>query len=355
MEKDLNKENLLVEEKEDCNLTTSSSNSEDENLNNIHNDTQEDKKQNESSSKTTKSKKKNNSKKTTIITASGCALALLIGGVSGFFIAFALSPKGFDYDGIENSSIEDDVEAIYENYLNSGNKNYLSYSPSDLANIAIYKYSLNEFTSSDIRSDATSLGVVQRTVGQSIKNSDEFFNESISHSTFVKVAKRFYSVEDGFDIYSGNIQTTDQGLSAEYTSDIFLDRESYEDTWGKTLDRPVIYNISSKTVLEGSSISQEENGNYIIDLKLDPVKSVVRYVKQMIQMSSLSDAPEFDFVNVTFEVDSELNLLEMNVHEAYYVWVVGKNYTEAYLTETFHIYSEAKQIPSVEEKTYYED
>ena len=69
----------------------------------------------------------------------------------------------------------------------------------------------------------------------------------------------------------------------------------------------------------------------------------------------LSDAPEFDFVNVTFEVDSELNLLEMNVHEAYYVWVVGKNYTEAYLTETFHIYSEAKQIPSVEEKTYYED
>ena len=35
MEKDLNKENLLVEEKEDCNLTTSSSNSEDENLNNI--------------------------------------------------------------------------------------------------------------------------------------------------------------------------------------------------------------------------------------------------------------------------------------------------------------------------------
>ena len=88
---------------------------------------------------------------------------------------------------------------------------------------------------------------------------------------------------------------------------------------------------------------------------IDRLLSVLRYVKQMIQMSSLGDAPEFDFVNVTFEVDSELNLLEMNVHEAYYVWVVGKNYTEAYLKETFHIYSEAKQIPSIEEKTYYED
>lgn len=354
MQEEIKDQSLLVGKGENVIDTNSLSNSSDNDLEHNNNDiNKEDSKK--PSSKATKSKKSKNSKKTTIATISGCALAILVGGISGFFIAFALSPKGFDYDGISSSLYEDDVKAIYEEYLKSNNKDYLSYTPSDLANIAIYKYSLNDYTSSDIRSEASSLGVVQATVGQNIKNVDEFFNESISHSTFVKVAKRFYSVENGFDIYSGDIQTSDEGISANYTNEEFLDTETYEDTWGKTLDRPVIYNISSKTVLEGSSISKTEEGTYLIDLVLDPVTSVLRYVKQMIQMSSLSDAPEFDFVNLSFEVDSDLNLIQMNVHEAYYVWVVGKNYTEARLTETFHVNSGATQIPSIDEKTYYKD
>lgn len=73
----------------------------------------------------------------------------------------------------------------------------------------------------------------------------------------------------------------------------------------------------------------------------------------MIQMSSLSNAPEFTKVHVEFEVDKELNLLEMNVTEAYYVWVVGKNFTEATLNEKYTILDSAPEIPTIDEKVYF--
>ena len=180
----------------------------------------------------------------------------------------------------------------------------------------------------------------------------EFFNESISESAFVKVAKRFYQSNDVVDIYDGSIESDSNGISGEYQEKEEFTVEQYEETWGKNLSQPVIYIISSKTTLETSSITTSDNG-YTISLDLDPLTSVIRYSKQMIQMSSLSNAPEFTKVHVEFEVDKDLNLLEMNVTEAYYVWVVGKNFTEATLNEKYTILDSAPEIPTIDEKIYF--
>ena len=83
------------------------------------------------------------------------------------------------------------------------------------------------------------------------------------------------------------------------------------------------------------------------------IQFLIRYSKQMIQMSSLANAPEFTKVHVEFEVDKDLNLLEMNVSEAYYVWVVGKNFTEATLNEKYTILDSAPEIPTIDEKVYF--
>lgn len=293
-----------------------------------------------------KKKKRNN----IIITSLGVIASIAIGGIGGYFIAIELSPKGFDYSKLNQNEYEDDVVSIYNNYL-SNPLDPLSYSPNDLVNIALYKYSLETYTESDVNASAVSLGVTQKTFGKSIKNNKQFFNESISQSSFVKVAKRFYEDEDSVSIYSGEINNDNEGVSGNYKDKNDYTIDEYIDTWGKDLSRPVIYNISSKTTLDTSFINKTDNG-YLVSLDLDPITSVIRYVKQMVQMSNLDTAPQFENVHIEFSLDDELNLIEMNVQESYYVWVVGKNFTEATLNEKFYILEETN-IPEFNEKIYY--
>ena len=293
-----------------------------------------------------KKKKRNN----IIITCLGVIASIAIGGIGGYFIAIELSPKGFDYSKLNQNEYEDDVVSIYNNYL-SNPLDPLSYSPNDLVNIALYKYSLETYTESDVNASAVSLGVTQKTFGKSIKNNNQFFNESISQSSFVKVAKRFYENKDTVSIYNGEINNDNEGVSGNYKDKNDYTINEYIDTWGKDLSRPVIYNISSKTTLDTSFINKTDNG-YLVSLDLDPITSVIRYVKQMVQMSSLDTAPQFENVHIEFSLDNELNLVEMNVQESYYVWVVGKNFTKATLNEKFYILEETN-IPEFNEKIYY--
>ena len=299
-----------------------------------------------------KKEKKKFNKKGITLTVLGVILCIGIGTGAGYLLATELSPKGVDYSTISSDANEDNVKEIYENYL-ANTLDPLTYSPNDLANISLYKYSLEEYASSEITSSATSLGVTQTTYGKSIKNQTSYFNESISESAFVKVAKRFYENEEKVDVYNGSIIHDDNGISGEYKDKEELTLKEYEDKWGKTLSRTSIYIISSKTTLESSSVTKQDSGDYLISLDLDPVKSVVRYVKQMVSMSNLSDAPQFDKVHLDITIDKDLNLKEINVKESYNVWVFGKNYTEATLKEKFSINSSETKIPNYDEKLYY--
>lgn len=292
------------------------------------------------------------SKKRKAATIVGVVLAIVFGCFGGFLLASALSPKGVDYSDMNSNGYEDNVVKIYNDYLSSP-KDPLFYSPNDLANIAIYKYSLQKYTSSDITASAVSMGVTQKTVGKSIRNDEEFFNESISQSSFVKVAKRFYQSQDKIDIYSGEIVNDSNGVSAQYSLEQEVSPSEYEESWGRTLDRPVIYSISSKTTLDTSQTILQDDGTYRVILDLDPLTSVLRYVKQMTQMSNLGTPPEFTKVHLEFTLDSDLNLMEMNVSESYYVWVFGKNFTESTLTEKYSIYEEGIVIPDSNEKIFY--
>lgn len=285
------------------------------------------------------------------VTAVGVALCVVLGGFGGFFLATSFSSKGVDYSTLDSDGYEDDVGRIYRDYL-SAPKDPLQYSPSDLANIVIYKYGLEKYTSSDVVASAVSMGVTQKTVGRSIRSGSSFFNESLSQSSFVKVAKRFYQDEDMVDIYDGSIVSEDGRTSADYAFQEAVSLPDYEKTWGRTLDRPVIYTISSKTVKDTSTILKEGE-SYRIVLDLDPLTSVVRYVRQMTAMSDLDNSPEFTEVHVEFTVDADLTLRQMDVHESYYVWVFGKNFTESTLTETYTVHGEGVAIPAADEKTFY--
>ncbi len=298
---------------------------------------------------------KKSKKKTMIITLSGVLGFLVIGTGLGIFLGSYFSPKGMDYSNYSENEYEDDVEAIYAEYLSDTTEDYLSYSPSDLANIAIFKFTSNPYTSTYLKSDAKALGVTQKTYTHTIKNDETYFSESLSYSTFVKIAKRFYEEDETIDIHVGSLKNSNEGLSGEYSStpDESLTLEEYEEAWGLTLHDPLSYIISSKTTLDTSSVTKEGD-NYLITLDLDPTTSVLKYVKQIMKMSELSDSPEFENVHLELTLDLELNLKSTYIKEDYYVWIVGKNYTDVTSIATHEVFDVEQYVPSVNETITYE-
>lgn len=91
---------------------------------------------------------------------------------------------------------------------------------------------------------------------------------------------------------------------------------------GGTPDKVIPYIISSKTILSGSTISANEtNGKtyYTYTISLDPVKSVINYVKQVKQTSGLNNFPEFNNISITIVLDENWNLCKFNSKENYRV------------------------------------
>ena len=122
-------------------------------------------------------------------------------------------------------------------------------------------------------------------------------------------------------------------------------KEEFEEKWGKTLDRPVIYVISDKTVRE-EKLEVKDN-KYIIDMEMDPEKANTRYARQMISMSNLEQPPSFKLLHLTFTVDMNYNLIQLDVHEKYTVQVVGTNESEA-TNEIKFYHNSTETIPDLE-------
>lgn len=290
------------------------------------------------------------SKKKIIITSIVSVFAISIGvGVGVFFGQEFLGPKT-NYDAFDPLSYEDDVDSLYEQYLNS-NGDYSKFEPYDLVNIAYRKFELEE-NSYSITNGNIAASIVNQTLrGVSIKNDDLYFNESISQSGIVSVAKRFYQEAGSVTTYNGS--DIKNGSSASWSEEdkSISNLEDYEDEWGKTLKRSSIYIISSKTVL--NSEVNKENDNYVISLSLDPTTSVLRYVKQMEKMSDLSRKPEFTSVEMKITLDDELNLVKREIDEVYTVYMMGAHTSNAHLIESY--YPNVKiDIPSLDTNFNYE-
>lgn len=88
------------------------------------------------------------------------------------------------------------------------------------------------------------------------------------------------------------------------------------------------YIVSSQTVLNEKSVQiseiAAENGKqFAFSMGLDPINSVVNYVKQVKMTSGLSDYPNFDNVTMKVIIDENWNLVRTEVVENYRVSFSG--------------------------------
>lgn len=289
-------------------------------------------------------------KKSFIITSIVSAIAIGSGVLAGLYLGQEFITPQTNYGSLNQNELEDDNEKLFQKYQNTDKGSYSKFKHYEMINIGLKQLSAEEYFQTTEIGEVNASGIIQTIYGTNIRYQDEYFNESISDSSLVHVAKRFYQKDEKVAVYTGNVNTSHTATwSSDNREELTLN--DFEAKWGKTLSRGSIYIISSKTVLDGD-VKFEDN-KYKVTVELDPVKSVVRYVKQMSEMSGLSRNPEFSSVKLEVTLNSDLKLLNLNSTEVYDVWKFGKHTSTGTLNQTFY-YGIEEKIPDLNTHCNYE-
>ena len=298
-------------------------------------------------------------KKTSVIISTLVGAVLIGGGIPlGIFLSDLFSFNGVDYSSLDASANEGDAAALIRRYEADKSKSATelsaTYSGTELVMIAENNVGEHENTQTiGIGLVNAAMGVKQSIYSSTVKKGDTYFMENLSKSSFVACAKRFYQENDEVKTYTGEI-IDEKSATWNETEDSTLTTAEHDAKWGKDLSRSSIYIVSTKTVL--SEEVSEEDGNLKVHLSLDPLNSVIRYVKQMVNVSDLSAPPAFHTVDIVYTIDQQMNLLSRDINEVYDVTsfgVVSKN-TSGHLVETLY-YDGDYQFPSINEHFDYTD
>ncbi|MBQ7994688.1 MAG: hypothetical protein IJ247_00510 [Bacilli bacterium] len=279
-------------------------------------------------------------KKTTIITLSiigSVCIGLGIG--AGLTIhGLGLFKKDVGDDAYANlASVEmTDSDSLFDRYKAIKDKTddfTTVFSEQELANLSLYLFDLHE------NSRVTSLGLSVATIGvrqniwaMSIREGARFFEESKSKSSVVAIHDRMYQEGDSTTYYftgtpyEGNPSEGDFANSKGVT----ISNEEYAEFLGRNVSNPCIYYINENTVIKDGALNRKNKNSgiptsmtkvedgYKVELELDNLYGVKNYVKQMKGISNLYQYPIFEYVHLTFELDSSLEIKFMHVKEKYY-------------------------------------
>lgn len=192
-----------------------------------------------------------------------------------------------------------------------------SFTPSELVNIGLEKYRQEKYSYS-IGVGAANTILKQEIRNAQIRNDNEYFEESISTSSMVKLANRSRQnlEKDGIDHYVGKAVSAEVGEYPDnpnkYTND------EYKAKLGRTLDRMFIYIISDDSVIKDNCTTTKRSDGYVeVFLDLHPDISTYFYKIQMKEISNLDNMPTFTSLKHTYIFDKDMNLKYLRVNEVY--------------------------------------
>ncbi len=166
---------------------------------------------------------------------------------------------------------------------------------------------------------------------------------------------------------TGDSTTCYWGANLDYSSNQKneLTNEEYEDMMGRKVSDSMTYIISKKTTITkeanvkssyGPSKIVKENGGYTVELELNTSSknsAVANYVKQMKNISGLTDYPYFYYCHLTFHLAEDLTPIDYTSYEKYNatkssvplpVDIEGRLTTKFYVGDTY-------EIPSLQDET----
>lgn len=310
--------------------------------------------------KTSEKIKSKPSKKKMIILSSVAVVTIALGVAAGTIIGKLVFVPEVDYSNIDINSLEDDQVKLMKRYESSSTSSideFISkFKPYELVNISLNKIGQHQYVRGVgkglVTANVSGIKVNQEIRSNNVKVGTDLFSESISASSMVKVAKRFYQDKTSVKYYDGKYKEIESCEFSEKSLKGTFSIEQFDEEWGRDFTRPTIYIISSKTIKEAKANKLEDK--ITISLELDPFTSVARYVKQMRMTSDLKKDPNFSKVHIDFTLDKNLNLLENTINETYKTYYAGVwADTSGTLTEVKHYDEESLVIPSLSEDSNY--
>ncbi len=249
----------------------------------------------------------------------------LVGVISGVFIGgFFIGPQVPDYSQYDEASLRDDAKALSDK---AQNKSPSLYKPYEIFEIAEYRL----FSHGSVR--VSSSGGVDTIASQKIAGIKAFedgvyFKENISKGIKNVGERTYYDL--GKEITKYSASNINDEMIATYKPSQKIDYNEYLEINGVPMTSFVAYIVSSKTVLninDKYEIITLDNGQtgYKFSLQLDPVFSVINYVKQIKNLSQLPNYPAFNDVTLTVVVDEQFRFISIETLEHYTVNYMGVN------------------------------
>ena len=198
-------------------------------------------------------------------------------------------------------------------------------------------------------------GQVKANVGfinydQSVKNTkvvdgDAIFTQALSLSSMVKVGEQKYFNKGIYLLRPAtNVQSVED---CTWSDDISaMSKDTYTDRYGMMPDGLSEYLITKDTILNAEFVG-EENGEYTYTYELDPDASSVYYRRQVKTLAGSEKIPLFHSVKLTVTLNKDWQPLRVTVEENYDISipVIGMANCNGVLTEEFHDYGVAAEIP----------
>jgi len=291
------------------------------------------------------------------IVFSGIGAALIAGGIFlGIFLANLLTFNEMDYSGYDAAKMEDDYSAVIKKFQNSPttdlNTLKNTYKADELLAIAREKLETNESFEIYGIGGVDAMGVKQEIHSALMKIGNQYCQESLSKG-MVSVSKRIYQSGDTGIAYKGKLN--DNGKSSVFDTttpfNTYKSKAEVESDWGKSLDRANIYILSSKTILD-SSVEIKDN-QLQVSVTLDPVKSILRYIKQMVTVSDLAKPPVFTSVKQVYTINADMHFVLKRIDEVYDVASFGvtAHDTKGWIEESYSY--NCTYIPKINENCDY--
>lgn len=284
-------------------------------------------------------------------------IAAAAGAGTGVVLKRTVGPIDEQYPpGFDPKNYVADINGIMSRYNALSDKSIngvRSFADSEVVNIILEKYRTQEYCYSIGIGNAYTI-ITQTIRNAQIKNGDEYFEEQISYSNMVNVAKRSLQSGAGGDVklYNGNASAPEKASYPNSPSSTYT-ASKYKNYLGKTLDEMYIYIISEKTTLESSrNIKGDE---VTIKLELNPNLSTFYYKTQMKNISGLSNLPPFSEVKLTYTFSKDLDLKHLSVDETYTATKEGIPVpAETHnIIEYYYHQGEIRDIPSSSESIDY--
>lgn len=191
---------------------------------------------------------------------------------------------------------------------------------------------------------------------QSVKNRriitpSASFSESISISTFVKVAEQLYVADDTIlkrdasSVSNSNVKWKNNATN--------LSQEQYKKDYGYSFIDPTRYIINEKTII--SDIEVLNNGigrKYTYKFSLDTNIAPYYYKTSIKKLSGSNSEPKFNYINMTITFDYKWRISKIETEEEYKITLSGLGTVTCTATLTENIRNINRSI-SISESSFF--